>query len=301
MADRIVIRRQGILSDLTIPHGTVRLLSADTVAEDIVLEEHESPPGEFPDSQFLSHMIGIGKVSVPCSMFWKENGLEKTGSLRPGSVFLSTAGLQTGVRWGGYLQMLALSIGIQAMERALPEPFTKRPIELIVLRAGEPDPMLEYLVGALSFEFGRHEPSGRLVLESLGNATAFYLAQRYGVSPPRIPTYRSGLSRERMSRVIDYIETHLEGNLSVMELSGVACLSPYHFGKMFKRSMGQSLHQYVRTRRIQRAKTLLSSHALSLSEIAATVGFQDQSQFTTIFRRSECVTPGAYRRVLGVR
>jgi AraC family transcriptional regulator len=276
----------------------MKFVGGSDMTEGLILEEHESPPAEFPETQFLTHMIGIGCAPVHCPMSWKESGLEKTGVLVPGSVFLSTAALQSGIRWGGQLRMMVLSIGIEMMERALPEPFTKRPVDLITLRAGERDPVLEHLIGALSSAFERQEPSGRLVLENLGNATAIYLAQRYGSSPLHLPIYTSGLGRERLSRVIDYIDTYLANDLSVGELSGVACLSPYHFGKMFKRAMEQSVHQYVTARRIDRSKSLLSSRALSLSEIALSVGFQDQSQFTTIFKRHTGVTPGAYTRVV---
>lgn len=214
-------------------------------------------------------------------------------------MFLSTAKLQCGVRWTGQMQMDVLSIGIPTIEQALPEPFARPQVELVTLKAAEPDVVLQHLLAALRAEFQRKEPSGMLLLESLTNATSVYLAQRYGSSPVRLPVYRQGLSRERMSRLIDLIEAHLESNLSVLELSAVACLSPYHCGRMFKRSMGCSLHQYVTTRRIERAKSLLRFTTRSLSDIALSVGFQDQSQFTTAFKRRLRLTPGRYRHDLG--
>jgi AraC family transcriptional regulator len=295
MAARIVIRQKGLLRDLTAPKGTLKVLGAVTTAEELILEEHDAPPAEFPDSQFLTHMIGISKGTSPCSVFWKENGIEMKSAVQPGTIFLSTAKRQSGIRWDGRYQTLVLSIGIETMERALPEPFTKSPVELITLRAGAPDRGLEHLVGALNYEFERNEPSARILLETLGNATAFYLAQRYGATPAAIHSYKSGLSRERLSRVVDYIDAHLDNDLSVLELANVAFLSQYHFGKMFKRSTGQNPHQYVTNRRIERAGSLLRTGKLTLSQIAFAVGFQDQSQFTTIFKRYIGTTPGEYR------
>jgi AraC family transcriptional regulator len=296
MAERIVIRQKGSLCNLTTPQGSMRLLGAATTTGELILEEHDSPPAEFPDCEFLSHMIAIAQGGVPCSIFWKEQGVEKQSAVRPGTVFLSTAKSQTGFRWDGRFQTVVLSIDTLTMERALPEPFTKPPVELITLRAGERDPILEHLIAALSDEFEKRESSNRLFLESLANTTAFYLAQRYGIVPHQSKVYQSGLTRDRMKRVLDYIETYLAEDLSVIELSHIACLSPYHFGKMFKCSMGTSVHQYVLRRRIERAKSMLLSRKLPLSEIALVVGFQDQSQFTTIFRRHVGVTPGAYLR-----
>jgi AraC family transcriptional regulator len=95
---------------------------------------------------------------------------------------------------------------------------------------------------------------------------------------------------------MEYIDTYLSSDLSVDELADVACLSPYHFGKMFKRSMGQSVHTFVTRRRIERSKFLLKSSALSLGEVGAIVGFPEQSHFTTVFKRWVGITPKGYRR-----
>jgi AraC family transcriptional regulator len=181
------------------------------------------------------------------------------------------------------------------MERAMPEPFSKPPVELMTRLAGPPDPVFEHLIDALRAEFARSQPSRGLVIGSLANATALYLAQRYGAFPPKLPSYKAGLSRERLSRVIDYIEAHLDRDLSLAELSSVACLSPYHFGKMFKRSTGQSPHHYVVDRRVRRAKSLLLARRQTLLEIALSTGFHDQSQFTTVFKHHMGITPGEFR------
>ena len=298
MSERVLVRQMGQLSNLITPQGTMKTVGASS--EGLILEEHASPTAELPDFQFLTHTIGVGRTPVPFSMFWKENGLEKAAPVGNGTLFLSTAQLQAGVRWTGHMRMDVLSIGIPTMEQALPGPFTRPPVELITIKAADPDFVLQHLLTALRTEFQREEPSGKLLLESIAYAASVYLAQRYGSSPLRLPVYRQGLSRERMSRLVDFIEAHLETNLSVLKLSEVACLSPYHCGRMFKRSMGCSLHHYVTTRRIERAKSLLRSTTTSLSEIALSIGFQDQSQFTTAFKRHLRLTPGRYRYDLGL-
>ena len=137
----------------------------------------------------------------------------------------------------------------------------------------------------------------RIVVESLCHATAVYLAHRYGTFPLRVDRYKAGLTQDQMTRVLDYIEAYLGNDLSLMELSAVAGLSSYHFGKMFKRSTGQTVHQYVIARRLERAKSLLFSRTLPLAEIALAVGFKDQSQFTSVFKRRIGITPGGYARI----
>ena len=108
----------------------------------------------------------------------------------------------------------------------------------------------------------------------------------------------NGMSRERLKRVRDYIEAHLDDRLSLTEMAGVACLSPYHFSRSFKQAVGVSLRRYIIQRRIERAKTLLRRTNQPLSWVAQETGFTDQSHLTTEFRRQIGITPGRFRAAL---
>ena len=82
---------------------------------------------------------------------------------------------------------------------------------------------------------------------------------------------------------------------TLADLAGIACLSPYHFSRSFKKAIGVGLRRYVMQRRIERAKTLLRRTAQPLSWVAHEAGFYDQSHFTAEFRREIGVTPGRFR------
>jgi AraC family transcriptional regulator len=72
-------------------------------------------------------------------------------------------------------------------------------------------------------------------------------------------------------------------------------MSATHFGHLFKRTTGQTPHQYVITCQIARAKQLLTETTLSISDLGSIVGFMDQSYFTALFRKQVGMTPKAYR------
>jgi AraC-like DNA-binding protein len=79
----------------------------------------------------------------------------------------------------------------------------------------------------------------------------------------------------------------------------IAGLSVFHFAREFKHSAGVTPHYYLVRRRVERAQELLAGSDLSLSEIAFTTGFSDQSHFTRHFRHMIGMTPGQFRRSLG--
>jgi AraC family transcriptional regulator len=98
--------------------------------------------------------------------------------------------------------------------------------------------------------------------------------------------------------VRDYIEAHLDDRLTLTDIAGVACLSPYHFSRSFKEAAEVGPQRYVLQRRLERAKTLIRRTNQPLVWIAQEAGFADQSHLTSIFRREMGVTPGRFRAAL---
>jgi len=138
----------------------------------------------------------------------------------------------------------------------------------------------------------------RILADALNTALAVQITRGF-VEPSAIALAPSnGLSPERLRRVRDYIEAHLDDQLSLTDLAGVACLSPYHFSRSFKQAVGVGPQRYVIQRRLEHAKTLLRRTHQPLASIAQEAGFADQSHLNSIFRREMGVTPGRFRAAL---
>ncbi|MBV9202604.1 MAG: helix-turn-helix transcriptional regulator [Alphaproteobacteria bacterium] len=134
-----------------------------------------------------------------------------------------------------------------------------------------------------------------ILVDALNTALAVRMI-RHLVDPSKIaPALSNGLSRERLQRVREYIDAHLDDRLKLADLAGVACLSPCHFSRSFKQAVGVSPHRYVMEQRIAWAKALMRRTRQSLALIAQEVGLTDQSHLTSVFRRETGMTPGRYR------
>lgn len=109
---------------------------------------------------------------------------------------------------------------------------------------------------------------------------------------------RGGLAGWQQNRVRDYIETHLTESLSIEELAGLVHLSPFHFSRAFKQSLGLPPHRFITARRMERAKERLREREPSVTKIGFDLGFSDTSSFTAAFRRETGLSPTEFRRAL---
>jgi AraC-like DNA-binding protein len=96
-------------------------------------------------------------------------------------------------------------------------------------------------------------------------------------------------------RARDLIDARYPEPLDVPELARAAHLSPAHFSREFRRTFGEPPHQYLLTRRMERAAALLRSTDRSVADVCMTVGMRSVGSFTTTFGRTFGLSPTAYR------
>jgi transcriptional regulator GlxA family with amidase domain len=96
-------------------------------------------------------------------------------------------------------------------------------------------------------------------------------------------------------RARDLIDGRYAEPLDLGALADAAHVSPRHFSRSFRRTFGETPHQYLLTRRIERARHLLRTTDLQVVEVCLAVGFASVGSFTTTFRRHVGVSPTDYR------
>jgi AraC-like DNA-binding protein len=98
-----------------------------------------------------------------------------------------------------------------------------------------------------------------------------------------------------LTEIREYIDRHYAKQLTVAHLARLAGLSTFHFIRAFRAEVGVTPHQYLRDRRIARARELLVTTPLPVTEICDAIGFQSLGSFSALFRRQTGASPAAYR------
>lgn len=110
------------------------------------------------------------------------------------------------------------------------------------------------------------------------------------------PATRADAYARRFRKVLEYIDAHPDGDLSVGRLSGVACTSKHHFHRQFSGHFGIGLHGYVRLARIRRASYQLAfRRGRRIIDVALSNGYESHEAFSRAFKEAVGQTPSEFR------
>ncbi len=168
----------------------------------------------------------------------------------------------------------------------------------LVGQFGVRDRTLENFGNLFQTEVDSGARANQLYVESLATALVLHLYRSYSNEAKPIQLPSGGLSQSLLRQVSEYIDVHMNEDISLIDLATLSGMSASHFGRLFKKSVGKTPSQYMTHCRIERAKQLLSHPITQISDISHQLGFYDQSQFTTTFRKWVGVTPKKYRASL---
>jgi AraC family transcriptional regulator len=158
------------------------------------------------------------------------------------------------------------------------------------------DSRLSALVAAARAEMIAGFPSGRLFLDSVEQAMAVTLVNGHAVRHRPVQIYRGGLGSARLRRIKELVHEKMEDDLSLDDLAQSVGLSTAHFARMFRKSTGETPHQFVQRQRLERAKAMLRAPDKRILDVAVACGFKTQQHFAQVFRDVCRVSPTEYRQ-----
>jgi AraC family transcriptional regulator len=199
----------------------------------------------------------------------------------PGSLAIGPAGIECAADAEGSFDSLLVAIDpVQlALAAAEDSAYEARLMERLL----GCDQALVDLAQSLAAESARGYPNGPLFWNEAASRFIDGLVLRHTAEAPR-PT-RGQLGKEVLQRLRDFVVGHLDEPIAVTTLAKLAGRSPFHFSRVFTRSVGVTPHRYIVHLRLKRAIELVRERRFSLAEIAAHTGFADQSHLSRWIRR----------------
>ena len=260
-----------------------------------ILEEAPFQATERP----IRHPSLIYHLSRPTQVTRKiEGAARETALIGPRRICLTPGEAST--LWGhsGHPEILQVYLRQSIYEAAVTEIYgcDSSGAELVP-RFAMLDPLLEQLAIAITNALRDGASEDGLYIDTIAQMMAVHLARSHSSRsrPVRILPAKP-LAGWKMRRVIEYIEDNLEGDLSLQAMAAEVDISPLYLARAFKSAVGQSPHQYVLARRIERAKELLRNTDLPVVDVALSSGFSSQSHLSHWFIRQVGVSPAVYRR-----
>jgi AraC family transcriptional regulator len=257
----------------------------------------DSSSNEFSTARTAGTHVLVLYFRPPEKLDLSYEGVKRDMPPPAGSIAVVPAGSSMLCRWQGSMDVLHVLLEPSLVARVAAESFELDPTQTVVPPLdGLNVPELRSAMWAVDAELRAGGVGGPLMVESLATILSVHLI-RHTTGAHRLPVPADGvLPRRKLRTVIEYIMENLEGRPTLEQMAAVVHLSPFHFARQFKAATGLPPHQYVITRRIERAQHLLRTDGeIGLTEVALRVGFSDQSKFSFHFKRIAGITPGQFR------
>lgn len=248
------------------------------------------PPGRFDSPVDARHVLCL-HLGAPVPVSYRTGKAERQGVRLHGQFCVVPGGSST--RWTMSRPATSLLLRLSpAQLRGTADAMGAAAFDLapaIHIR----DPQIERIGWMMQAEEHAGALGGRLFADSLASALAVRLIALQ--SPARTVPPARALPAWRLRRVIEYVDAHLDRDLTLAELAAVADFSPSHFKALFKQAAGVPVHRFVLERRVERARLRLLTGSQSITEIALETGFAHPSHMARWMRRLLGLGPSQIR------
>lgn len=161
---------------------------------------------------------------------------------------------------------------------------------------GSRDPMLHRLTERLRELTARADSTASLLGDSIAETVRLHIRDRYGPAPQRPGTdTRTALDEADRRLLVEFVDANLHEHVRLGQLAALVDMPVATFMRAFRDAFGVTPHQFLIDRRMWRAKVMLTTSRMAVTEIAMAVGYCTPSHFATTFKQRVGVTPSDYR------
>lgn len=265
-------------------------------ADLLTLEYFEAQPGSMPTQVFEQHHILVNiNPNAHRVENWRE-GQHLDYILEENEIVVTPAGMNSGWQWHANSKVIIITLA--------PEPFSEfAQNELGVILSDEQlkdvpkfqDDDLTKAAKSLFLSLEEKSLGFGVLYESLARVFLVKLIQKYAKFEANDT---NSLSTHRFNKVFAYVKDNFEKSIGLEDLANLVAISPHHFSRIFKKTVGKSPMHYLQAYRVEQAKKLLKNEQRTLLDIATECGFSDQAHFSRLFKQYHQETPKQYRKSL---
>ena len=269
----------------------VRPMAADL----LTLEYFEAEPASMPTDRYEQHHIILNLREEPHRLENWRDGEHRDFTYYKNEIIVTPAGVESGWKWHVKTKCIIITLDPAKFEK-----FAQTELG-ILLSTEQLKDLPQFLdqditqSGIQLKEALQRDLGSQVMFESFARIFLTKLILKYGLQQEEYDFSKS-FTAEHYKQVLDYIAVNYGENVLLEDMAAQANLSPSHFSRLFKQTIGQSPYQFLMAYRIEQAKKMLDNPHKLMVDIAIRCGFSDQAHFSRVFKKIEGLTPKQYRR-----
>jgi AraC family transcriptional regulator len=269
----------------------VRPMAADL----LTLEYFEAEPASMPTDKYEQHHIILNLREEPHRLENWRDGEHRDFIYHKNEIIVTPAGVESGWRWHVKSKCIIITL-----EPAKFEKFAQTELG-ILLGDRQLKNLPQFLdeditqSGIQLLEALKCELGSQVMFESFARIFLTKLILKYGLQASEYEFSKS-FTAGQYKQVLNYIAVNYSHNILLEDMAAKADLSPSHFSRLFKQTIGQSPYQFLTSYRVEQAKKMLDNPNLLMVDIAIDCGFSDQAHFSRVFKKIAGLTPKQYRQ-----
>lgn len=259
----------------------------------------QAAPDEMPEDVFAEHHVLLNLRDAPHRVQNRRDGVLHDFTFHKHEIVVTPAGMRSGWRWFATSDVIVVTLDPEMVGRfaqselgLLLDPQQFRDLPLFS------DPDLCAAGVMLRDALEDDSLTSGVMFEALSRVLLVKLLQRYGQRRAEDADLSARFTAQHYNRVLTHIRAHLDRTITVEHLSREAGMSPSHFSRVFKETLGTTPMQYVMAYRIEQAMKMMADPLRPLGDIALACGFADRAHFSRSFKQVTGRTPRAHRAAL---
>lgn len=253
-------------------------------------------PGRMPEDIFAEHHVLLNLQGKPHRVQNWRDGKLRDFMFRKDEIVVTPAGIKSGWRWFAPSDVIVVTLdpGMVAHFAQSELGMLLDPQQLSDLpQFTDADLCAAGIILRDALE--QDDISSAVMFEAMSRVFLVKLLQRYGKRRPEAVELSTRFTSKHYQAVLSYVQAQLDQTISVEQLAKETGMSPSHFARVFKDTLGSTPMQFVMAYRIEQSMKLMEDPMRPLGDIALACGFSDQAHFTRSFKQLTGRTPRMHR------